>query len=131
MEEKLHSQDRQEISKSMKTSEETKLSWTTTWFLAGKICCCSIILDSLSAETMIQESVRQPFLILFIFHSLSSEEHFIKTRVLPLHGVKPIIDGYQNKSTFSVNQGPDGNPKTEGYYLRTWRGTSSVYSLSI
>lgn len=37
MEEKLHSQDRQEISKSMKTSEETKLSWTTTWFLAGKV----------------------------------------------------------------------------------------------
>ncbi|MEJ1282172.1 TRM2 tRNA methyltransferase 2B [Cricetulus griseus] len=34
----------------------------------------------------------------------------------------PIIDGYRNKSTFSVNRGPDGNPKTVGYYLGTWRG---------
>ncbi|KAM8895938.1 LOW QUALITY PROTEIN: tRNA (uracil-5-)-methyltransferase homolog B [Lycaon pictus] len=32
----------------------------------------------------------------------------------------PVINGYQNKSTFSVN-GPDGNTKTMGYYLGTWR----------
>lgn len=36
--------------------------------------------------------------------------------------LQPVIDGYRNKSTFSVNRGPDGNPKTVGYYLGTWRG---------
>lgn len=30
----------------------------------------------------------------------------------------PVVYGYRNKSTFSVNRGPDGNPKTVGYYLR-------------
>lgn len=29
----------------------------------------------------------------------------------------PIRDGYRNKSTFSVNRGVDGNPKTVGFYL--------------
>lgn len=36
--------------------------------------------------------------------------------------LQPVINGYRNKSTFSVNRGPDGNPKTVGYYLGTWRG---------
>ncbi|XP_027288894.1 tRNA (uracil(54)-C(5))-methyltransferase homolog isoform X1 [Cricetulus griseus] len=40
--------------------------------------------------------------------------------------LKPIIDGYRNKSTFSVNRGPDGNPKTVGYYLGTWRDGNIV-----
>ncbi|XP_044941237.1 tRNA (uracil(54)-C(5))-methyltransferase homolog isoform X4 [Mustela putorius furo] len=38
----------------------------------------------------------------------------------------PVINGYRNKSTFSVNRGPDGNPKTVGYYLGTWRDRSIV-----
>ncbi|XP_012582481.1 PREDICTED: tRNA (uracil(54)-C(5))-methyltransferase homolog isoform X1 [Condylura cristata] len=38
----------------------------------------------------------------------------------------PVINGYRNKSTFSVNQGPDGNPKTVGYYLGTWRDRNIV-----
>lgn len=29
----------------------------------------------------------------------------------------PIRDGYRNKSTFSVNKGVDGHPKTVGFYL--------------
>ncbi|XP_041866673.1 tRNA (uracil(54)-C(5))-methyltransferase homolog-B [Melanotaenia boesemani] len=29
----------------------------------------------------------------------------------------PIRDGYRNKSTFSVNRGVDGNPKTVGFYV--------------
>lgn len=33
----------------------------------------------------------------------------------------PIRDGYRNKSTFSVNKGIDGNPKTVGFYLGTGR----------
>uniref|UniRef100_A0A8C3WT81 tRNA (uracil(54)-C(5))-methyltransferase n=1 Tax=Catagonus wagneri TaxID=51154 RepID=A0A8C3WT81_9CETA len=40
--------------------------------------------------------------------------------------LKPVIDGYRNKSTFSVNRGPDGNPKTVGYYLGTWRDRNIV-----
>lgn len=29
----------------------------------------------------------------------------------------PVRDGYRNKSTFSVNRGVDGNPKTVGFYI--------------
>ncbi|XP_068953035.1 tRNA (uracil-5-)-methyltransferase homolog B-like isoform X2 [Petaurus breviceps papuanus] len=36
----------------------------------------------------------------------------------------PVIDGYRNKSSFSINQGPDGNPKTVGYYLKSWGGSN-------
>ncbi|XP_073919802.1 tRNA (uracil-5-)-methyltransferase homolog B isoform X8 [Castor canadensis] len=38
----------------------------------------------------------------------------------------PVINGYRNKSTFSVNRGPDGNPKTVGYYLGTWKDGNIV-----
>ncbi|XP_012505487.1 PREDICTED: tRNA (uracil(54)-C(5))-methyltransferase homolog [Propithecus coquereli] len=38
----------------------------------------------------------------------------------------PVISGYRNKSTFSVNRGPDGNPKTVGYYLGTRRDGNIV-----
>ncbi|XP_074120677.1 tRNA (uracil-5-)-methyltransferase homolog B-like isoform X3 [Sminthopsis crassicaudata] len=31
----------------------------------------------------------------------------------------PVIDGYRNKSVFSVNQGPDGRPRTVGFFLRS------------
>uniref|UniRef100_A0A8D2JPW5 tRNA (uracil(54)-C(5))-methyltransferase n=1 Tax=Sciurus vulgaris TaxID=55149 RepID=A0A8D2JPW5_SCIVU len=40
--------------------------------------------------------------------------------------LKPVINGYRNKSTFSVNRGPDGNPKTVGYYVGTWRDGNIV-----
>uniref|UniRef100_A0A2I3H3V2 tRNA (uracil(54)-C(5))-methyltransferase n=1 Tax=Nomascus leucogenys TaxID=61853 RepID=A0A2I3H3V2_NOMLE len=40
--------------------------------------------------------------------------------------LKPVINGYRNKSTFSVNRGPDGNPKTVGFYLGTWRDGNIV-----
>lgn len=33
----------------------------------------------------------------------------------------PVRNGYRNKSTFSVNKGVDGNPKTVGYYIGTGR----------
>ncbi|XP_040034149.2 tRNA (uracil-5-)-methyltransferase homolog B isoform X1 [Gasterosteus aculeatus] len=33
----------------------------------------------------------------------------------------PVRDGYRNKSTFSVNRGADGNPKTVGFYVGTGR----------
>ncbi|XP_036030700.1 tRNA (uracil(54)-C(5))-methyltransferase homolog isoform X2 [Onychomys torridus] len=38
----------------------------------------------------------------------------------------PIVNGYRNKSTFSVNRSPDGNPKTVGYYLGTWKDGNIV-----
>ncbi|NWT18918.1 TRM2 methyltransferase, partial [Vireo altiloquus] len=38
----------------------------------------------------------------------------------------PIINGYRNKSTFSVNRGPDGNPKTVGLYVGTARERNIV-----
>uniref|UniRef100_H3B9R3 tRNA (uracil(54)-C(5))-methyltransferase n=1 Tax=Latimeria chalumnae TaxID=7897 RepID=H3B9R3_LATCH len=39
----------------------------------------------------------------------------------------PITSGYRNKSTFSVNTGPDGNPKTVGYYIGTGKGQNVIY----
>ncbi|XP_021044069.1 tRNA (uracil(54)-C(5))-methyltransferase homolog isoform X2 [Mus pahari] len=38
----------------------------------------------------------------------------------------PTTTGYRNKSTFSVNRSPDGNPKTVGYYLGTWKDGNVV-----
>nr|XP_033801702.1 tRNA (uracil(54)-C(5))-methyltransferase homolog isoform X2 [Geotrypetes seraphini] len=38
----------------------------------------------------------------------------------------PIINGYRNKSTFSVNKGLDGDPKTVGYYLGRGRKRNIV-----
>ncbi|XP_017288443.1 tRNA (uracil(54)-C(5))-methyltransferase homolog-B isoform X2 [Kryptolebias marmoratus] len=38
----------------------------------------------------------------------------------------PVRDGYRNKSTFSVNKGVDGNPKTVGFYIGTGREGSIV-----
>lgn len=41
---------------------------------------------------------------------------------------QPVINGYRNKSTFSVNQGPDGNPKTVGLYVGTGKGQCRIRS---
>ncbi|XP_020486606.1 tRNA (uracil-5-)-methyltransferase homolog B [Labrus bergylta] len=38
----------------------------------------------------------------------------------------PVRDGYRNKSTFSVNRGVDGNPRTVGFYVGTGRGRNIV-----
>nr|XP_015201758.1 PREDICTED: tRNA (uracil(54)-C(5))-methyltransferase homolog [Lepisosteus oculatus] len=38
----------------------------------------------------------------------------------------PVTDGYRNKSTFSVNRGPDGNPKTVGFYVGTGKARDIV-----
>lgn len=44
----------------------------------------------------------------------------LKFPVLPVLP-SPVTDGYRNKSTFSVNRGIDGNPKTVGFYMGTGR----------
>ncbi|XP_028324928.1 tRNA (uracil-5-)-methyltransferase homolog B [Gouania willdenowi] len=38
----------------------------------------------------------------------------------------PVRDGYRNKSTFSINRGVDGNPKTVGFYIGTGRQRNIV-----
>ncbi|KAK0140330.1 tRNA (uracil(54)-C(5))-methyltransferase -B [Merluccius polli] len=38
----------------------------------------------------------------------------------------PVRDGYRNKSTFSVNVGVDGNPKTVGFYLGTGKDRNII-----
>ncbi|XP_019473622.1 tRNA (uracil(54)-C(5))-methyltransferase homolog isoform X6 [Meleagris gallopavo] len=40
--------------------------------------------------------------------------------------LQPTVNGYRNKSTFSVNRGPDGNPKTVGLYVGTGRARNIV-----
>eukprot|EP00064_Thunnus_orientalis_P008616 superscaffoldBa00001037_g8639 len=44
-----------------------------------------------------------------------SKPSFPVLPVLP----SPVRDSYRNKSTFSVNRGVDGNPKTVGFYVGT------------
>lgn len=38
----------------------------------------------------------------------------------------PVTNGYRNKSTFSVNKGVDGDPKTVGFYIGTGKGRDIV-----
>ncbi|KAJ8013832.1 hypothetical protein DPEC_G00033890 [Dallia pectoralis] len=38
----------------------------------------------------------------------------------------PVTEGYRNKSTFSVNRGVDGNPKTVGFYVGTGKAGNIV-----
>ncbi|KAF0027530.1 hypothetical protein F2P81_020271 [Scophthalmus maximus] len=45
------------------------------------------------------------------------EPSFPVLSILP----SPVRDGYRNKSSFSVNRGADGNPKTVGFYVGTAR----------
>lgn len=45
--------------------------------------------------------------------------------VLPIRP-SPVQNGYRNKSTFSVNKGIDGNPKTVGYYVGIARQNNIV-----
>ncbi|XP_067903961.1 tRNA (uracil-5-)-methyltransferase homolog B isoform X5 [Heterodontus francisci] len=40
--------------------------------------------------------------------------------------LQSVTVGYRNKSTFSVNRGPDGNPKTVGHYIGTGKGRNIV-----
>lgn len=53
---------------------------------------------------------------------VSSKLRFPVLPILP----SPVRDGYRNKSTFSVNRGVDGNPKTVGFYMGTGRGGNIV-----
>ncbi|RXN21743.1 tRNA (uracil(54)-C(5))-methyltransferase-like protein [Labeo rohita] len=46
-------------------------------------------------------------------HSFSNDLRFPLLAIV----ASPVIDGYRNKSTFSVNRGVDGNPKTVGFYI--------------
>ncbi|XP_056464885.1 tRNA (uracil-5-)-methyltransferase homolog B isoform X2 [Gadus chalcogrammus] len=45
--------------------------------------------------------------------------------VLPIMP-SPVRDCYRNKSTFSVNKGVDGNPKTVGFYVGTGRDRNII-----
>ncbi|XP_052006737.1 tRNA (uracil-5-)-methyltransferase homolog B-like [Xyrauchen texanus] len=49
------------------------------------------------------------------FHNFWNDLRFPLLPIVP----SPSSDGYRNKSTFSVNKGVDGNPKTVGFYIGT------------
>ncbi|XP_072496986.1 tRNA (uracil-5-)-methyltransferase homolog B-like isoform X4 [Notamacropus eugenii] len=59
---------------------------------------------------------------------LQSRLHKLSTVVAEAQGLgallqpfipSPVIDGYRNKSVFSINRGPDGHPRTVGCFLRS------------
>lgn len=61
----------------------------------------------------------------FLSHSsppVTSKPSFPVLPILP----SPVRDGYRNKSTFSVNRGVDGNPKTVGFYVGRGRAGNIV-----
>ncbi|KAF7653525.1 hypothetical protein LDENG_00081760 [Lucifuga dentata] len=53
-------------------------------------------------------------------HISSSTRGKLSFPVLPILP-SPVRDGYRNKSTFSINRGVDGNPKTVGLFVGTGR----------
>ncbi|KAI5108034.1 tRNA (uracil(54)-C(5))-methyltransferase-like-B [Silurus meridionalis] len=57
--------------------------------------------------------------------SLSSNKGELPFPILPIVP-SPVRDGYRNKSTFSVNRGVDGDPKTVGFYIGTGKGRDIV-----
>lgn len=57
--------------------------------------------------------------------SLTSDKAELRFPVLPIVP-SPVRDGYRNKSTFSVNKGVDGDPKTVGFYIGTGKGRNIV-----
>ncbi|XP_039995356.1 tRNA (uracil(54)-C(5))-methyltransferase homolog-B isoform X2 [Xiphias gladius] len=61
----------------------------------------------------------------FQSQSLSPMRGKLSFPVLPILP-SPVRDGYRNKSTFSVNRGVDGNPKTVGFYVGTGRAGNIV-----
>lgn len=80
----------------------------------------------LSYEEQLQvKQRRQERILAKLFGNLSS------ARASPSFPILPILpstvkDGYRNKSTFSVNKGVDGNPKTVGFYVGTGRAKNIV-----
>ncbi|KAG7216301.1 hypothetical protein INR49_021705 [Caranx melampygus] len=54
--------------------------------------------------------------------SMRAKPSFPVLPILP----SPVRDGYRNKSTFSVNRGVDGNPKTVGFYVGTGKAGNLV-----
>lgn len=59
----------------------------------------------------------------YLSGNLQSPSHVrskLRFPVLPVRP-SPVRDGYRNKSTFSVNRGIDGDPKTVGFYVGTGR----------
>ena len=38
-----------------------------------------------------------------------------------MYFLQPVIQGYRNKTTFSVGAGPDGNRKTVGFFIGEWK----------
>ncbi|KAM7385535.1 hypothetical protein PAMP_001616 [Pampus punctatissimus] len=61
----------------------------------------------------------------FLSHSSPPVRSKLTFPVLPILP-SPVKDGYRNKSTFSVNRGVDGNPKTVGFYVGTGSGRNIV-----
>lgn len=57
--------------------------------------------------------------------SLASSKGELPFPVLPIVP-SPVRNGYRNKSTFSVNKGVDGDPKTVGFYIGTGKGRNIV-----
>ncbi|XP_047668636.1 tRNA (uracil(54)-C(5))-methyltransferase homolog-B [Tachysurus fulvidraco] len=57
--------------------------------------------------------------------SLKSSKGELAFPVLPIVP-SPVQNGYRNKSTFSINKGVDGNPKTVGFYIGTGKGRNIV-----
>ncbi|XP_066535805.1 tRNA (uracil-5-)-methyltransferase homolog B [Hoplias malabaricus] len=86
----------------------------------------------LSYEEQLKWKQEQQYkLLLHMTQELAQDSTFVCNKgelpfpLLPIVP-SPVRDGYRNKSTFSVNRGVDGNPKTVGFYIGTGKGGNIV-----
>lgn len=80
------------------------------------------ILLQLSDQLLCGESTQHKALTQCPSPPRSTKLSFPLLPILP----SPVRDGYRNKSTFSVNRGVDGNPKTVGFYVGTGKAGNIV-----
>ncbi|KAJ8418214.1 hypothetical protein AAFF_G00139230 [Aldrovandia affinis] len=85
----------------------------------------------LSYEQQLQlKQQRQQEILHQLFNRLANgtEPRTGAHRAPPLLPIRPspVRDGYRNKSTFSVNRGAEGNPKTVGYYVGSGKARNIV-----
>lgn len=72
-------------------------------------------------------TIQQHKILLQMTNQLSQDLSLITSKgELPFPVLPTVRDGYCNKSTFSVNKGVDGNPKTVEFYIGTGKGRDIV-----
>ncbi|CAJ1067348.1 tRNA (uracil(54)-C(5))-methyltransferase homolog-B [Xyrichtys novacula] len=117
---------RKQRAKTQQRKVEQKPPWSDSQSWEDRLADVVSPLWRLSYEEQLQvKQKRQKRILSKLCGYLSGDSHpsapvrgKLSFPVLPILP-SPVRDGYRNKSTFSVNRGADGNPKTVGFYIGT------------